>query len=185
MRKPWVTFSLVMLCIVLYYAIPPEIEYKFLTSPLILTHTFEPIEYLKALLSGFFHMSFGHLYGNMLILILLGYAVEMKIGHKSMLGVLGASGAGALVAHIGSAPYSPLPFLGASGFCFGVMVAYVFLIHTNWFFKLLPILWMSIWLYVEWQSPNMGIAHYAHVGGGLGALLFCTHRRQKLIKPHV
>src|SRR5262249_37745977 len=147
-----------------------------------LVHGFHPLAYLKALLSGFLHAGFGHLYSNLMCLFFLGYAVEEKIGHKAMLGVLLASGLGALVAHVGSDPYSSWPFLGASGFCFGVMVAYVFTLRCHWLFKLFPILWMAIWVYAEWQSPDFGVAHYAHVGGATGALLYCLHQRKTLVK---
>lgn len=129
-RHPFVVFIFTLIFIGLFF-IPEETKYSLLTSPVEIVYMHKPIFWAKALLSGFMHIQLGHLVSNVVLFVLLGYYVEEKIGHLKTLFLLLASGVGALVLHVGYLSASPVKFLGASGFVFGLLAAYVKLIKKT------------------------------------------------------
>lgn len=127
-KYPIVVWLVVLANILLYYLISPNNIEHYLTSPKELWTNASIAEVGKALLSGFLHINFEHLFSNMLLLVLLGYYVEQRIGHYNTGLLLVCAGLGAIVLHCLSNIYSPVPFLGASGYVFGILAAYCLII---------------------------------------------------------
>lgn len=123
-RYPIVFFTLVLICCSLHWFLSDETKMSLLTTPVHLTQDISFLNLSKAALAGFLHVNFNHLFGNCLLLVLLGFALEKQIGHKKSLLLLLCAGVGALLIHVFSNPWSPIPFLGASGYVFGVLTVY-------------------------------------------------------------
>ena len=125
--NPWVSASLVLICFFLQVFVSPETKAGLLTTPYDLLFHFNLNHLYHALLSGFLHANWGHFISNTIFLVFLGWVLEKRIGNLKMLGLYLASGLGALIFHVLSNPLSPFPFLGASGYVFGLFVAYALL----------------------------------------------------------
>lgn len=138
-RSPVVIFTLVLVCVLLHVAIPETSKALYLTSPSQVL-SLSGLAWGKAILAGFLHVNFSHLFGNCLLLVLLGYPVELSLGSRKTLYLLLCAGIGSLVFHIGTFPTSSVPFLGASGYAFGILTAWVFLLNRqiNLGYKVLP-----------------------------------------------
>ena len=187
-KEPIITFLLCTICVVLFLAIPENVKESLLTSPEKIL-SLQPLEWAKALLASLLHYDFAHLFGNLLLISLIGYALEDRLGHLAFLKLLGYSVVGSLVLHVGLFPSSPVPFLGASVYAFGIVTAYCFLSCSS-ILKVLPIAILSILLYQQWQEGmqmyigqalgliNGGVAHWAHIGGACGAIIFVCSRPQ-------
>jgi membrane associated rhomboid family serine protease len=76
--------------------------------------------------SFFLHAGLFHLLGNLYFLIVIGSAVEMRIGSPRTAIVLLASLAAALVAHMALDPLPATPVVGASGGIAGLFALFVF-----------------------------------------------------------
>jgi membrane associated rhomboid family serine protease len=144
--------------------------------------------------SMFLHGGWLHLAGNMLFLWIFGDNIEDELGHLRYLGFYLACGVLSALAHVISAPYSPVPTVGASGAIAGVMGAYLLmfpkarvdiLIIFIIFFRIFPIpAWIMLALWFGMQliggigaDPSVGgIAYWAHAGGFIAGLA--------LIVPH-
>ncbi len=144
--------------------------------------------------SMFLHADFGHLFGNMLFLVLLGLLTEGALGSGLFVGLylLAGLGGGALslLRHLGE----PGGALGASGAIAGLMGAFCVLWGLRkvrvfyWFLflfdyakvpalLLLPV-WLGWELYNLWFGPDIGVGFDAHAGGiASGALLAFAVRR--------
>lgn len=138
--------------------------------------------------SAFLHGDFGHLFGNMLFLLMLGMLVEGAVGARLLvlLYVLGAIGASlaALAWNWGS----PHAGLGASGSVAALMGAYSWIWGLRpvrffyWFFVVFDyvrapaLLLFPAWLGWElWNllaNPEIGIGFDAHAGGLLTGAAF-------------
>ncbi len=129
-KQPYVVFIFTLAFVTLFF-LPEETKYNLLTSPLELVYSHTWSSFGKALLSGFMHIKLSHLLGNLTLFVLLGYIVEERLGHLKTLLLLLCSGIGALALHVGHMPFSPVKFLGASGFVFGLLAAYVKLIKKT------------------------------------------------------
>jgi membrane associated rhomboid family serine protease len=124
--------------------------------------------------SGFMHIAF-----NMIALFFFGPRVEERLGSRSFLFLYFISGiTGALLSMVMG---PPALVIGASGAVFGVMLAFA------WFWPDAPIM---IWgiipvparilviittVFSLWSGlggAGRGIAHFAHLGGYLGAYLY-------------
>lgn len=146
---------------------------------------------LTALTSAFMHGGFGHLFGNMVMLFLIGFLVESVIGKGLFLLAYLVSAYAAifmfsLVAGSGS-------LLGASGAIAGVMGLYTvifgmqkidFFYSVGFYFDyvrapaiaLLP-LWLGNELYQFFNNQGSNVAYMAHFGGLLsGALMGALYR---------
>jgi membrane associated rhomboid family serine protease len=137
--------------------------------------------------SIFLHGGFGHLIGNMLFLFIFGDNVEDRFGHLRYLLCYLLFGCAASVAHVLSAPASPVPTLGASGAIAGVMGAYLVsyprarvLVVVPIFFFLqmfeIPALFFLPFMFLKDllsgvaslrlpKEMQAGVAWWAHVGG--------------------
>ena len=156
---------------------------------------------LKAFVSAFMHGGFDHLFGNMLVLFLVGFLVESVIG-KALFSIA------YFVAIFGSAAMYSLTApgsscLGASGAIAGVMGLYTiifglrkidFFYSLGFYFDyvrapaiaLLP-LWLGNELYQFFAEEGAHIAYMAHFGGLLcGAAMGALYRWRQpaLIESH-
>ena len=123
----------------------------------------------------FMHGDVGHLMFNMLTLFFLGPPVEQFLGHKRFLILYFVSGFGALATHW--VFFHQVPIIGASGAIYGVLIAFAVLFpNTRLMLLFPPIPIKAKWLVTiiilfdlisgvsGWST---GIAHFAHLGGGL------------------
>lgn len=133
--------------------------------------------------SMFLHGGWLHLAGNMLFLYIFGDNVEDEMGHLGYLLFYLACGLLSAAAHVISAPYSPVPTVGASGAIAGVMGGYLLmfpkakvdiLIIFIVFFRILPIpawIMLGLWLGMQFiggvgaDPTEGGVAYWAHAGG--------------------
>ncbi|MCG7627340.1 rhomboid family intramembrane serine protease [Epibacterium sp. MM17-32] len=140
---------------------------------------------LTLLTSMFIHGGVMHLAGNMLFLWIFGDNMEDEMGHLPFLLFYLVSGVGATLAHVVSAPMSPVPLVGASGAIAGVMGGYLLLfpkarvdilIILIVFFRIIPVpafVMLGLWLGMQFlgglnADPNLGgVAYWAHAGGFL------------------
>ncbi len=140
-------------------------------------------EPLTLLTSMFIHGGLMHLAGNMLFLWIFGDNLEDEMGPIPFLVFYLVCGVGATLAHVLSAPNSPVPLVGASGAIAGVMGGYLLLfpkarvdilIILVIFFRIVPVpafLMLGLWLGMQFlggvnADPNGGgVAYWAHAGG--------------------
>ncbi len=136
----------------------------------------------------FLHADLMHLLGNMLILVVCGFAVEAALGGGRFLLFYLLAGIGASLLDLWVHPESALPAVGASGAISGVMAMYlgVFRLKTIEFFYwiyvfvgyfrapallILP-LYIGMELYNYFSLENSNVGFIAHTGGFItGALL--------------
>lgn len=130
----------------------------------------------------FLHAGLMHLAFNMLALFFFGPRVEERIGSNAFLRLYFISGiTGALL----SLFLGPTAFVvGASGAVFGVMLAFaMFWPDTQimiWFVipvpaRILVILTTVLALLGGFSGASGGIAHFAHLGGYLGAWIYLRY----------
>jgi len=133
----------------------------------------------------FVHGGFGHILFNMLVLYFFGTMVEEIIGPVRLYRLYFLSGIlGGLFYMMSSAitGNTAVPCVGASGACFGIMT-YAALLRPNArviFIIVIVPLWLvagALGLYavyemlLSWRVAAGGVAHSAHVGGIVYALL--------------
>lgn len=126
----------------------------------------------------FLHGGLGHIFGNMLALFFFGPRVEQRIGSERFFALYFISGiSGALLSFI----FSPMsPIIGASGAVFGVTLAFARFWPRDkiYIWGVLPV--EARWLVVGYtvytlfavRTGGGGIAHFAHLGGFLGAFIY-------------
>jgi membrane associated rhomboid family serine protease len=137
----------------------------------------------------FLHANFTHVFGNMIFLFVFGDDIEELIGHWRFLVFYLASGVGAGLAFVLSAPGAATDLIGASGAVAGVIVAYLMYRPCEKVTVLLGLIplrirafWViggwAIWQVIEATSRAQdGVAYWAHVGGlATGAVLFLIMR---------
>ena len=140
----------------------------------------------------FIHGDFSHILFNMLGLFFFGPRLEMYLGEKRFLWLYAVSGlTGALLSTV----FSPnVAIIGASGAVYGVFLgfAYFWPKELIYIWGILPVQarWMVVGftllsLYGGLGASRDGIAHFAHLGGYLGAYLYLrfTIRPDGLPRP--
>ncbi len=133
--------------------------------------------------SMFLHGGFMHLAGNMLFLWIFGDNMEEEMGHFGFALFYLASGIGAGLVHVVSAPSSIVPTIGASGAIAGVMGGYLLLFPKAKvdilvifiiIFRIFPVpAWIMLGAWFGLQLLNGtttdlsggGVAYWAHAGG--------------------
>ena len=148
---------------------------------------FEPWQLVS---SAFLHGGLSHLLLNMFALWLFGHDCERVLGPRRYLGlyfaaVLSAALLQLLVASFAGAAY---PTVGASGGVFGVLLTFAMLFPRRRVLLLFPPIPMPAWLFVTLYGivelvngvfgTQAGVAHFAHLGGMLGAYLVLRHWRR-------
>jgi membrane associated rhomboid family serine protease len=147
----------------------------------------------------FMHGGLIHLAFNMLSLYMIGPHVERSIGTKRFLILYFLSGAGAILGHVGAWEYSlahstnifeqmtilQQSMLGASGAVYGIVIGFS-MIYPNarlmLIFPPIPIkakylapAIISIDLFLGLRGMRTGVAHFAHIGGGLFGCLIMLY----------
>jgi membrane associated rhomboid family serine protease len=134
----------------------------------------------------FLHGGFLHIFFNMLALVSIGPFCEEYLGERKFLPFYILCGIGAALLHM-FIMTSDIPMVGASGAIFGLLVLFAFInpndklylffifgIKAKYLTSFLIILEITLAIY----SKNDGIAHWAHIGGGLtGAILYFTNKK--------
>ena len=144
----------------------------------------------------FIHDGFFHIFFNMYTLVMFGMVVERVLGTKRFLILYAITGFGAVALHTGveflqvqqllkeypgTNPlyiYNSIPHvLGASGAVYGVLVAFAMLYPQARMTLIFPpvtldakwmvIIFIGIELLTGITGTQMGVAHFAHLGGAL------------------
>ena len=136
----------------------------------------------------FLHGSFGHLFGNMVFLWIVGCMLEMGLGRLKYVGLYIIGGLMAVWGYWLVYMDSTMPLVGASGSIAGLMGAYAVLFKKKkvkifyslgFYFNylripaiiLLPI-WIGNELYQLFFGGDSHVAYAAHIGGLVGGALF-------------
>ncbi len=159
----------------------------------------------------FMHANFWHIFCNMYSLVMFGMVVERVLGTKKFIWFYLITGFGAVLLHTGveflqvqhllkeypgvnpQVIYNSFPgVLGASGAVYGVLVAFAMLYPEARLTLIFPpvtldakwwvIIFIGIELFTGITGTQMGIAHFAHLGGALfGWLLILYWRKSRQI----
>ncbi len=130
----------------------------------------------------FMHGSFSHILFNMFMLWMFGMEIENIMGSKKFLIFYLLSGVGAGLLQILASPFlesTLAPTIGASGAVYGVMIAFAMFFPDRYIFLyfLIPVkakYLIAFLIVFEFLSINTSgfVAHLAHIGGALTALIF-------------
>jgi membrane associated rhomboid family serine protease len=167
---------------------PAVVEWLVFFPPLVLQRPWSPLTYM------FLHGGMMHLLFNMMALFFFGPRIEARLDSARFTALYFLSGlTGALLSAIFST-YSPI--IGASAGVFGVMLAFAYYwphepIHVWGVLpvpaRVLVIITTVLSLWSGFSSMRSGIAHFAHLGGYLGAyayLRWIERRRGQFRKLH-
>ena len=157
----------------------------------------------------FMHGGWWHIFFNMYTLVMFGMVVERALGTKKFLILYFVTGLGAVALHTGvewlevrhlvasgdpsaSMAYTNLlrtPMVGASGAIYGVLVAFAMLYPQARMTLLFPpvtldakwmvIIFIGIELVTGITGTQLGIAHFAHLGGALFGFLLIWYWRKR------
>ncbi len=138
----------------------------------------------------FMHAGFSHILFNMLGLIFMGPILEQTIGDKRFLILTVVSGLGAVFLQLASGYLlgNSAPMLGFSGVVIGIVVAtaiYYPNIEVMIYFlfpvklKYLAIFYVIYDLFNGLTNHSSNVAHFAHLGGALFAVLLLKYWRSK------
>ena len=146
----------------------------------------------QVLTYAFLHGGFAHLFFNMLGIWMFGSELERLWGQKRFIQMLLA---GALAAAMVQLVFSMVigsgaPTVGASGALFGLLLCYGVLFPNRTIMPLFPpipmkartfvIFFGALALVLGVMDTNGGVAHFAHLGGMLGAWLLLLQWRGRL-----
>jgi membrane associated rhomboid family serine protease len=142
---------------------------------------------------GFLHANFLHLAINMYALWMFGSDVERAFGPRHYLtlyfaSLLCSSATQLLVVSMMTSA-GVYPTVGASGAIFGILLAFGMLFPRRTIVLLIPpipmpaivfvILYALLELFSGILGTNQGVAHFAHLGGMIGAYLTIQHWRKR------
>jgi membrane associated rhomboid family serine protease len=135
----------------------------------------------------FLHAGWGHLFGNMLMLVLVGRLVEGMVGAWRYLAVYLVAGALAGASFVAVHAGRPVPLVGASGAIAGIMGMFTATFarrRVRFFYAFFGFVgfarWPALWLlpyWVGWEllqlalSKGAAVAYEAHVGGLIAGAL--------------
>ena len=146
-------------------------------------HTAVGFEPWQLVTYAFLHANFAHIALNMLALYMFGRDVERALGARQYLLLYFAAVVSAALVQlvVATSLTEPHPTVGASGGIFGVLLAFGMLYPNRVVMLLFPPIPMPAWLLVVVfgvlelangiLGTEAGIAHFAHLGGMLGAYL--------------
>ncbi|HEX7643094.1 MAG TPA: rhomboid family intramembrane serine protease [Burkholderiaceae bacterium] len=132
---------------------------------------------------AFLHGGEAHIFFNMFGLWMFGRDLEFVFGAKRFLAIYFASvvAAGCTQILVTTLMNNPEPTIGASGGVFGVLLTFAVLFPRRIIVLLLPPIPMPAWLFVTLygllelfmgvSGAQANVAHFAHLGGMLGAAL--------------
>jgi membrane associated rhomboid family serine protease len=139
---------------------------------------------------SFLHAGVWHLFFNMFALYMFGGELERLLGPTRILNLYLASVISAALAQLGISSLAlvePYPTIGASGGVFGLLLAFALYFPSRTVVLLFPPIPMPAWLFVTLYGAlelylgvtgtQEGVAHFAHLGGMLGAWLLIQYWR--------
>lgn len=192
---PPVTRALIIACFVMFgvqYGISDVIAYLALWpvgTPAVLTGAlgFQPWQIITY---SFLHGGLAHLLFNMFALYMFGGEIERVVGPRRYFNLYFVSVITAAITQLVFAAVAggePYPTVGASGGIFGVLLAYAMYFPRRTIMLLIPPIPMPAWvfvivygaleLYLGVTGTQEGVAHFAHLGGMLGAWLLIRYWR--------
>lgn len=132
----------------------------------------------------FAHASWSHLIFNMISLGFFGPRVEAQMGGRHFITMYFIAGLGGALLSLGLKSVAPYPIVGASGAIFGVELVYATLWPHDriYIWGALPV--EARWLVIGQTAYSIfggfgglgslggGVAHFAHLGGYVGAFLY-------------
>lgn len=138
----------------------------------------------------FLHGGFGHLFWNMFILWMFGGELAVLWGRRDFLQYWFVSGVGAGLVYVVLMPLiearsAYIPLIGASGACFGLLIAYGLLFPERrvllWFLIPIKVKWFVLGiglfeLMSIWRTDSVG--HLAHLGGLLFGYIYLRGGRK-------
>ena len=140
---------------------------------------------------GFLHGGFTHIFFNMFAIYTFGSTLEQFFGTRWYLTLYFVSVITAGLTQLGVNELlgSPYPTVGASGGVFGLLLAFGMYFPKQRLMLLFPPIPMPAWvavivfggleLFLGVTGTQAGVAHFAHLGGMLGAFLLIQQRRGK------
>jgi membrane associated rhomboid family serine protease len=140
---------------------------------------------------SFLHGGFTHIFFNMFAVYMFGSTLEQFLGTRSYVALYFVSVVTAGLTQLGVNELlgSPYPTLGASGGVFGLLLAFGMFFPHQRLMLIFPPIPMPAWvavtayaaleLYLGVTGTAAGVAHFAHLGGMLGAFLMIQWRRGK------
>ncbi len=141
---------------------------------------------------GFLHASLPHLLFNMFALFMFGGEIERLFGARRYFNLYFASVVSAALVQLAVSSLlavPPYPTVGASGGIFGLLLAFGMVFPHRTIFLLFPPVPMPAWLFVLLYGAlelflgvtgtQEGVAHFAHLGGMLGAWLMLRRPRRR------
>lgn len=163
-----------------YFALNPLVPILFRDQGQIIQLSFYPWQLVTYM---FLHGGFFHLLLNMFALWMFGVELENIWGQKRFLIYYFVCGIGAGLCNILIAPLfgSVGPTVGASGAIYGILVAFGYLFPNRniYIYGLIPvkakylvIIYMLLELFSAGGGANDGVAHFAHLGGGVIGLIY-------------
>lgn len=126
----------------------------------------------------------GHIFINMLVLLIFGPLVESRIGWVWFLSVYLASGVFSAFFHIAFTGISDIQLVGASGAVFSIMAIYGLLYPKEWIWMMpgipMPAI-LSVFVFAGMQiffgffggQPN--VAYFGHLGGIIAGAAFAIY----------
>jgi len=140
---------------------------------------------------SFLHGGFTHVFFNMFAVYMFGSALEQFFGTRWYVMLYFVSVVTAGLAQLGVSALlgSPYPTLGASGGVFGLLLAFGMYFPHQRIMLIFPPIPMPAWvavtaygaleLFLGVTGTQAGVAHFAHLGGMLGAFVMIQWRRGK------
>ena len=209
--KPIVTYILIGLCVVIFFAQLGSQSYKTgqlfysygLIPSVLMGHNQLPMDLYAVpalatiFTSMFMHGGFMHLIGNMLYMWIFADNIEDNLGPKKFIIFYLLSGIGAAMTQVLMDTHSQVPMVGASGAIGGVLGAYLInhpnarvlvLIPFGFFSQLLKIRALYVlgfWFVLQFISSGGGVAYAAHIGGfvsGMILILFFNKKNRRKTK---
>jgi rhomboid family protein len=140
---------------------------------------------------GFLHGGLAHIFFNMFAVYMFGSTLEQLFGTRWYVALYFVSVVTAGLAQLGVSALmgSPYPTLGASGGVFGLLLAFGMYFPKRRIMLIFPPIPMPAWvavtgygaleLFLGVTGTQAGVAHFAHLGGMLGAFFMIQWRRGK------
>ena len=204
-RIPPVTRNLLIINVIIYIA--TVVNENYMIGTFAMFYPESPLfRWWQPLTHMFMHGGIWHILFNMYTLVMFGMVVERALGTKRFLILYFVAGFGAVALHTGvewlqvrhlmasgnTADVINLyrtPIVGASGAIYGVLVAFAMLYPQARMTLLFPpvtldakwmvIIFIGIELFTGITGTQMGIAHFAHLGGALFGFLLVLYWRKR------
>lgn len=140
---------------------------------------------------SFLHGNVAHIFFNMFAIYMFGSTIEQLFGTRYYVTLYFVSVVTAAVTQlvVSAIMGSPYPTLGASGGVFGLLLAFGMYFPRRTIMLIFPPIPMPAWvavtaygaleLFLGVTGTQAGVAHFAHLGGMLGAFIMIQWRRGK------